>query len=247
MLRPWLTLAAILAAFAINTASNIVPIKGQSIGEISNTLFQDVLITPANYAFIVWGVIYVGLFAFGGYQLLPRQQKNSTLDRIGYLITVGSIAQCLWVIVFQLRLFTLSFFAMALILLSLIAAYLQMHQATQRQSLWYVQVPISIYLAWISVATVVNGAIALYAINWNGWGFSPVGWTITMLGAATVIAFIVTLRHQDLAFVGVFVWALVAIAAKHLNIPVIAYTAAGLALFLLCTYGAKTLMRSRTI
>lgn len=240
MLRPWLTLAAILAAFAINTASNIVPLKGQNIGELSNTLFKTVLITPANYAFIIWGVIYVGLFAFGIYQLLPRQQKNSTLDRIGYLITVGSIAQCLWVIVFQLRLFILSLIAMVLILLSLMAAYLQIQHAPQRQPFWFVQVPISIYLAWISVATVVNGAIALYAMNWNGWGLPPVGWTIAMLGAVTVIAILVTLRYQDLAFVGVFVWALFAIAAKHLNTPAIAYTAAGLALFLLCTYGVRT-------
>ena len=240
MLRPGLTLSAILAAFVINTASNIVPINGQSIGEISNTLFQDVLITPANYAFIIWGVIYLGLFAFGIYQLRPRQQKNPTLDRIGYLITVASIAQCLWVIVFQLRLFILSLIAMVLILLALIAAYLQVQHAPQRQPLWLVRLPISIYLAWISVATVVNGAIALYTLNWNGWGLSPVGWTIAMLAAATGIAILVTLRHQDLAFAGVFVWALTAIAAKHLNTPTIAYTAAGLALFLLCTYGVRT-------
>jgi hypothetical protein len=239
MLRPWLTLASILAAFAINTASNIVPIKGQSIGALSNTLFKDVLITPANYAFIIWGVIYVGLLAFGIHQLLPHQRTNPILDRIGYLITVSSIAQCIWVIVFQLRLFALSLVAMVLILLSLIAAYLQIHHTPQRQPFWFVQFPISIYLAWISVATVVNGAIVLYAINWNAWGLSPILWTIAMLIIATIIALIITLRYRDLSFVGVFIWAFVAIAIKHLNTPAISYTAGGFALFLLCSYGVR--------
>jgi hypothetical protein len=184
MLRPWFTLAAILAAFLVNTVSNIAPINGQSIGELSNTLFQGVLITPANYAFIIWGVIYVGLFAFGIYQLLPNQRRDLHLDRISYLVAVSCISQCLWVIIFLLRWFSLSFVAMVMILLALIAAYLQVNQAKASFKPWFVQIPISIYLAWISVATVVNGAIALYATNWSGWGLSPVVWTILMLGVS---------------------------------------------------------------
>lgn len=239
MLRPWFTLAAILAAFLVNTVSNIAPIKGQSIGELSNTLFQGVLITPANYAFIIWGVIYVGLFAFGIYQLLPNQRHSLQLDRISYLVAVSCISQCLWVIIFLLRLFSLSFVAMVMILLALIAAYLQIRRAQTSLKPWFVQIPISIYLAWISVATVVNGAIALYAANWSGWGLSPVVWTILMLGVAAGIAVLVTLRYQDLAFVSVFVWAFSAIAVKHMATPSIAGTAGGLALFLLGLYGIR--------
>jgi hypothetical protein len=240
MLRPWFTLAAILAAFFVNTLSNIAPINGQSIGELSNTMFKEVLITPANYAFIIWGVIYVGLFAFGIYQLLPNQRHSLQLDRISYLVAVSCISQCLWVLVFLMRWFSLSFLAMFMILLALIAAYLQSKHAKVPLKKWFVQIPISIYLAWISVATVVNGAISLYAANWSGWGLSPEGWTILMLAVAAGIAGLVTLRYQDIAFVGVFVWAFSAIAVKHSNNSAIAGTAAGLALFLLGLYGVRT-------
>jgi hypothetical protein len=62
-IRQLITLVAVVGAFVVNVASNIFPLNGLSIGAISNTLFKDVLIIPANYAFVIWGVIYLGLFA----------------------------------------------------------------------------------------------------------------------------------------------------------------------------------------
>ena len=63
-IRQIVTLIAIILAFVVNVASNIFPFNGLTIGQISNTLFKEVLIIPANYAFIIWGLIYLGLFAF---------------------------------------------------------------------------------------------------------------------------------------------------------------------------------------
>ena len=80
ILRQFTNLVAIVAAFGTNVSANIAPIKGLNIGEISNTLFKDVLITPANYAFAIWGVIYLGLFGFAIYQVLRycwRIQKQT--------------------------------------------------------------------------------------------------------------------------------------------------------------------------
>ncbi len=59
-LRQLVTLAAIIGAFLINVISNVFPLNGLSIGEISNNLFKNVLIIPANYAFAIWGLIYLG-------------------------------------------------------------------------------------------------------------------------------------------------------------------------------------------
>ena len=70
------TLVMIGAAFLINALSNIAPINGQSVGEISNTVFKEVLITPANYAFAIWGLIYLSVFAFGVYQLRADQRND---------------------------------------------------------------------------------------------------------------------------------------------------------------------------
>ena len=83
ILRQFINLIAIVAAFGTNVAANLAPIKGLNIGEISNTLFKDVLITPANYAFAIWGVIYLGLFSFAIYQVLPNQRQNPHLRQVG--------------------------------------------------------------------------------------------------------------------------------------------------------------------
>ncbi len=64
-LRQWANLMAIIAAFGINVLANLAPFNGLTIGEISNTVFRDVKIIPANYAFAIWGLIYLD------YSVLP--------------------------------------------------------------------------------------------------------------------------------------------------------------------------------
>ncbi len=235
ILRQILNLTAILAAFGINVLANIAPFNGLTIGEISNTFFREVLITPANYAFAIWGVIYLGLIAFGVYQVLPAQRQNLSLRRMGYLLVLASLAQIVWVFFFQYRLFTLSLVAMVAILLPLIEIYLRLgigYERVSKREKWFVHIPLSIYLAWISVATIVNVALTLYNLGWSGWGISAEVWTAIALIAGAAIAAIVSLQRADVAFVLVIVWAFVAIAVRQANILMIAATAGGLAIAL---------------
>lgn len=236
ILRQFLNLSAILAAFSINVLANIAPINGLSIGAISNTFFREVLIVPANYAFAIWGLIYLGLITFGVYQVLPAQRQNPSLRRMGYLFVVASLAQIAWVFLFQYRLFTLSLVAMLGILLALIGIYLRLgigYERVSKAQKWFVHIPLSIYLAWISVATITNVAIALYNLGWSGWGISPQVWTAIALITGAAIAATVTIQRADIAFTLVIVWAFVAIAVRQANIPLIAVTAAGLAIALI--------------
>ena len=180
ILRQLVTFAAVIIAFIVNVLSNIFPLNGLTIGSISNTLFKNVLIIPANYAFAIWGLIYLGLFAFAIYQVLPSQRENPNLRKTGYLLTIASVAQSIWVYLFLSRFFIASVFAMLLILVPLIVMYLHLGIGTttvSRGEKWFIRYPISIYLGWISVATIVNIASALDINNWNGFGISAEVWT----------------------------------------------------------------------
>lgn len=222
LLRQLATLAAIIGAFVVNVVSNIFPLNGLSIGEISNTLFKNVQIIPANYAFAIWGLIYLGLFGLGIYQVLPNQRHDSDLRKISYLLVIACFAQSIWVYLFLSRLFSLSVVAMLGILLPLIAIYVRLGIGTNpvsRLQKWCVHIPISIYLAWISVATIVNVASALYFVGWNGWGISAEVWTVIMLLVAAALATFIAVQRRDIAYPGVTVWALVAIAIKHWDNP----------------------------
>jgi hypothetical protein len=238
-----ITLAAIVGAFIVNFISNIFPLGGLSIGEISNTLFKDVLIIPANYAFAIWGLIYLGLFAFGIYQFLPAQRSQPDLRTAGYLLVIASIAQSIWVYLFLSRLFTLSIVAMLMILLPLIACYLKLGigKSVSRMKKWCVHIPISIYLGWISVATIVNVACDLYIQGWSGWGISPQVWTIIMMFVATIIAALISLRGQDIAFPGVIIWAITAIAIKQWYNPTLKTVAILCAIALIFVVFARNL------
>lgn len=234
-LRQWLTLAAVVGAIVVNFLSTRFPGPTRSVGALSNTLFAPVQIIPANYAFAIWGVIYLGLISFCIYQLQPGQQKNESLQRFSGWLIVASIAQCVWIYTFQALLFPLSTLPMLVILGSLIALYLGLgigRTPMSRRSRWFIQYPISVYLGWITVATVVNVAIALFSLQWDGWGISPTVWTVLMMVISSAIAAAVTLRHQDLAYSLVMIWALVAIVVKHIDILPIAITGAVLVIVL---------------
>lgn len=241
VIRQSLNLIAIFSAFGVNVLANVRPIGGLTLGEISNNLFQEVLITPANYAFAIWGVIYLGLFSFAIYQALPTQQEKPLFQNtISYWLIIASCAQIVWVFLFQLRFFMSSFLAMLMILLPLLRIYGQL-QATKtrlsKRERWLVRIPISIYFAWISVATIVNGAVSLTDIGWEGWGIEPEIWTVIMMGIGGAIALIISFFTQDVAFSSVFIWAFTAIAIRHLDSPLIATTGFVLAISLVVVIG----------
>jgi hypothetical protein len=247
-IRQLVTIGAIAAAFVVNVLSNLYPLNGKTIGELSNTLFADVLVIPANYAFAIWGLIYLGLFGFGIYQLSPSQRHNPRLRQASYWIIVACIAQMVWLYLFLSRQFGLSVTAMLWILLPLIGVYQRLGTGKLRVSQsekWLAQVPLSLYLGWISVATVVNVALALVASGWRGWGLDPQGWTVLMLGVSTAIGTIIAMTRRDATIPLVIVWAFVAIAIRQANVPFVATAAIGLAivLLLLIVFGRWRLVR----
>lgn len=235
IIRQIFTLAAILAAFGTNVWANINPVNGLTIGEISQQLFGSVLITPASYAFAIWGLIYIGLISLAIYQALPSQRTDPIMRKVGYKLAIASLAQIIWVICFLYRQYAASFLAMVCILLPSIGAYWSLPFKTRisQWQKWLIRTPISIYLAWISVATIVNGAIVLESWRWGGWGISAVWWTVIMLLVAGFITHLVTIPRLDLAYAGVFIWAEIAIAIKNSDVVLISGTAIGVSIALL--------------
>jgi hypothetical protein len=236
LVRQWSNLVVIIAAFATNVFANVRPINGLSIGDISNNFFKEVPIIPANYAFAIWGLIYLGLIGLAIYQALPANKNNPRLRRLGYWLVIASLAQIIWIFLFQSQLFAFSVIAILAILLPLILLYLRLEigqESVWGAQKWLVNIPVSIYLAWISVATIVNVASTLYYWGWNGWGISYSFWTIAMMLVATILAAIAIVRRNELAFPAVFIWALIAIAVRNFNNSLLAISAAGFAIFLL--------------
>jgi hypothetical protein len=98
-----------------------------------------------------------------------------------------------------------------------------------------VHIPFSIYLGWITVATIANVTSVLYYLNWDGWGIRPEIWAVIMLVVGAGIASAVSISRGDIAYVLVIVWAFVGIAVKHADTPMVAITAGLMALIVALT------------
>jgi TspO/MBR family len=234
--RQLIIAVAIIASIIVNTISNIFPPGGANIGELANTIFADVRVTPANYAFSIWGMIYSGLVALGIYQFQSTERYNPRLQRCGYLLAIACACQCAWIYLFLARQFLLSILAMLGILLSLIAMYDRLGIGRERVSTleqWFVRIPISIYLSWIAVATIVNVASTLYSINGNNWLLSPSIWTIIMMLISAAIAYLAFTQRQDTAYLLVTVWTLIAIGIRQIGDPLIVLSGLILAIALI--------------
>lgn len=222
------TVVAIIGTLAVNTLSNLFPPGGENVGEIANTVLAGVLITPENYAFAIWGIIYLGLLAYAVYQFNPERRSEAQIQRVNKLLIVACLAQIVWIFLFTLQQFWWSILAMVAILLPLIGIYLTLNIGrgrVSRQRRWMAHIPFSIYLGWISVATIVNVASALYTSGWGGWGLDPVTWTAIMIVVAALLAEVVIFKRRDVAFTLVLVWAFTAIALRHGDVPAIWGTA----------------------
>ena len=236
-LRQVVTISGLVATLVINALANILPLNGLRSGEV--TARFPVLFVPAAYVFAIWGVIYLGLSAFAIFQALPSQRENPRLRRLGGLFVVASLANCAWIFAWHYQTFPLSMLFMLLLPAALIGTYLRLGTGRTRVTpaeTWAVRVPFSIYLGWITVATIANASQMLYVLGWGGWGIAPVTWTIIMLAAAVVVAALMAVTRRDVAYLAVPVWALIGIALRQASTPAVslaAWVATGLVAALL--------------
>jgi hypothetical protein len=113
------------------------------------------------------------------------------------------------------------------LLVSLIAIYIRVNPGSPGQAAvdaptrWLVQAPFSLYLGWVTVATIANVSSLLVWLGWDGFGLSPVTWAVIMLGVSAVLSLGMSSRHRDAIFTGVVVWALIGIWVKQAALPAV--------------------------
>jgi hypothetical protein len=208
----------LLAVIIVNALGGSGQIAGRNVGEVSRQ--YDTLFAPAGYAFSIWGIIYLMLFGFAGFQwyALLKKKNDDIIKSTGPFFILANLANIAWMFLWLNEFIGLSVLAMLLLLSSLIALTLrlklEMWDAPLR-ILSFVWWPIAVYLGWIIVATVANIAAFLVSLSWEGFLLSPQAWAIIMIAIATAIylTLIFTRNLREAAVVGI--WALIAIAIKQ--------------------------------
>jgi hypothetical protein len=221
-LRQISVILTVIATIVVNVLANALPINGQNTGAISDR-FQ-VYFVPAGYVFSIWGIIYIGLIAYAIFQALPAQRENPRLRSTGWWVSFGGLANITWIFLWHYEQFPLTLIAMLVLLATLIITYLRLgtgRSTVSKAETWAARVPISIYLGWITVATIANLTQVLYYLNWGGFGISAVYWMWIVLGAVFVIVSLMNFTRRDIAYTAVILWALAGIAIKFASVPLV--------------------------
>jgi hypothetical protein len=214
-LRQVVVSLTVLITILINILADALPINGLNTGKISDTF--KVYFVPAGYVFAIWGIIYIGLIAYAVYQALPAQRENPRLQATGWWVVLGGLANCAWIFLWHYEQFIGTLAAMLVLLATLIVVYLalgfgQMKVTTGET--WAVRIPFSIYLGWITVATVANVSDVLDSLHPLGFSSTAATWMVIVLAAVLVIAGLMNFLRRDVAYAVVILWALAGIAAR---------------------------------
>jgi hypothetical protein len=226
----WLLKASNVVAFVLTVIINSIAgsttiLGGVNTADISNAHLT--LITPAGYTFAIWGVIYFLLGVFVVYQALPSQKGKDFQQKIGWLFVISSILNIAWIFCWQYKQLAISVVLIFLLLISLIAIYLRLNigrSAVQIRERLAVHLPFSVYLGWITIATIADVAVTLVSAQWNGFGIAAETWALLIIVIALLITLVVIATRKDIGYSLVIIWALVGIAEKQTAHPTIVMT-----------------------
>jgi len=221
-----LNLLGFLGTVIVNALANIIPINNITTGALSD-LYPN-LFVPAGLTFAIWGLIYVLLAIFVIYPLVPRvrrdPQKIGFVRKIGPLFFISSLANIGWIFAWHYQILPLSLALMLVLLGSLLAIYLRLNvgrSGAPRAERYLVHPAFSVYLGWITIATIANVTALLVDINWNALGLGEQFWAVAVIAVGIAIGLSVLFTRRDIFYSLVVDWALIGILLKRLSVATV--------------------------
>ena len=216
-----LNVLGFLGVVIVNALAVTLPLNNKTTGELSDQYPN--LFVPAGLTFSIWGVIYILLAIFVIYGLVVAirkdNEKTSFIENIGILFFISCLANIGWIFAWHYEILALSLVLMLILLGSLITIYLRLRigkSDSTRTEKYVVHLPFSIYLGWITIATIANVTALLVDINWNTFGLSEPFWAIAVIIVGIAITLSVLFTRKDIFYCLVVDWALLGILLKRL-------------------------------
>lgn len=208
--------AAILIAAIFQVVATMLPSLG--IGEPIGDQSDDVrtAITPAGWAFSIWGLLFAGSIAYALYQTLPAQRDSALIARIGWASAGAFLGNGLWALYTQS--IDLNFVSALIILFTLACLIVCLraftrHDGFTKGELFLVVLPLSMLAAWLTAASIVNIAASLEYHGLDlGEATGLVGAAVILIGGIIAAAAVWNERGNPFYAI-VFLWALAGIFA----------------------------------
>ncbi len=243
MLDRLLVALATAGTLAMAVVANTTLLAGVETGEIARR--YDVPFTPAGWTFAIWSLIHLALLAFTAYQL-GRLGDSPRVGAVRGPFVFAAAANGCWLVFWAYEALIVTLAVMLLLLASLAVAYRALAQAPPATPLeaWCVDRPISLYLGWVTAATLANLSVVVVHAGWLPASVSPATWSLAAVTVALAVAAFVYLRLADPVFLAVIAWAMTGIAFKAQQVGTVAIAAqavaalAGIGVVMLLLFGA---------
>ena len=217
---------AFLIALSINILSNALPLNNKTAGQISDSLYN--YFAPAGYVFAIWFVIYIGWLLFI-YYISFSKEGEIFLEKANIWLIVNLLLNGSWLIFWHYGEYLISVLTMLGIFFTLLILYERLEigkKEFSRKNLIFIQIPISIYFGWITVATIANITSYLVSLNIT-FGDLDVYLTVSVIFVGTLITLLVLFLKHDFYFSLVPIWAFFGIYVKQSgNLPIYSMTVA---------------------
>ncbi|MTG88390.1 tryptophan-rich sensory protein [Cellulosimicrobium sp. BIT-GX5] len=147
-------------------------------------------VAPDNPAFRIWSVIYLGLFAFAVYQVLPRHAASPRLRATAWWVLASMVLNAAWIGVVQAGWVPVSVVVIAALLAVNAVAVVRLVRLRPESTAQAVVLDgtLGLYTGWVSVATLANVAAALADGGVGELGLGATGWSVVLVAAAAVLS-----------------------------------------------------------
>jgi hypothetical protein len=216
-----------LGTVVINALAVTLPLNNKTTSELSDQYPN--LFVPAGLTFSIWGIIYLLLASLLIYQIIVTLKKEevglAVFDKIGYWFFLSSLLNMVWILAWHYEIVPLSLIIMLLLLGCLLTIYLKLKiggKGPSRRERYLTHLPFSVYLGWITIATIANVTALLVDMNWNRFGLSEQLWTVIVIIVGLAITVEMLATRQDIYYALVVDWAVLGILLKRLadSVPV---------------------------
>ena len=226
---PWLLLVTFVIVTVVNFGSRWLPGGADQFRDM-----RDTRVDAAAYAFpVIWSLIFFGMIGFAIDLIRHQHESTRSLNSaIKWLLLAGT-ASIAFVPISINASSTAVWLDIVVHLIALIAAqvclrrHVQAVESTHHRLRWW-YVPPSLYLGWISAATVISSALALRENRIVVQPELAEIVTLMVIGCLTIVGALMVER-RDCAFSLTLAWAFIAIGVEQSAFPLIRKTAWGAA------------------
>ncbi len=215
----WISLVVLLLVVVINFSAAGGLINGLSQKAVS--AMYPTMITPAGFAFGIWGVIYILLLASLVLTLFKKDKYYSkSIRSIAGLFWLSSLFNVAWIVAFSYNLIGLSAILIVAVLASLLALLVKLQKANGKQKGMF-DLAFGLYTGWLAIASVVNAMAYLVSIDFGFFDNQKLFYSGLLVVFVSAVLWLQKL-HKNPFFNLSIAWAFLAILVR-LALPVTDY------------------------